>query len=383
MNEEKTRYPLIFVHGMYGWGDAEGINKKAPYWGGTTGSIVEYLTGKGIECYATSEGPISSAWDQACELYAQLKGTRVDYGEHHSRVYGHKRFGRTYKKPLFENWSAEKKVHLIGHSFGGHVIRLLTYLLENGAPDEIALNREDTSPLFLGGQKDLVCSVSAICSPLNGTDAYQSVKRYHLLPVLKLVTLNSAVLLGRTKLQGGMIDVHLEQMGVNKTEEIKDTKKFIPVMKDLFICKESIDFDMTDKGTEQLNGFVKNVSSVYYFSYPYNLLEKNEKGKLVPKNTKNPLMKSTANLMLRTDKALNKTTVGTDGLIDVASAMHPANEPYKPYVPNVPLDSGIWNVMPTGKGDHGTPIGLFADKEETHKLYDDMVDLLSSVESNA
>ena len=86
MNEEKTRYPLIFVHGMYGWGDAEGINKKAPYWGGTTGSIVEYLTGKGIECYATSEGPISSAWDQACELYAQLKGTRVDYGEHHSRV---------------------------------------------------------------------------------------------------------------------------------------------------------------------------------------------------------------------------------------------------------------------------------------------------------
>ena len=259
----------------------------------------------------------------------------------------------------------------------------MTYLLENGAPDEIALNREDTSPLFLGGQKDLVCSVSAICSPLNGTDAYQSVKRYHLLPVLKLVTLNSAVLLGRTKLQGGMIDVHLEQMGVNKTEEIKDTKKFIPVMKDLFICKESIDFDMTDKGTEQLNGFVKNVSSVYYFSYPYNLLEKNEKGKLVPKNTKNPLMKSTANLMLRTDKALNKTTVGTDGLIDVASAMHPANEPYKPYAPNVPLDSGIWNVMPTGKGDHGTPIGLFADKEETHKFYDDMVDLLSSVESNA
>ena len=382
MNEAKTRYPLIFVHGMYGWGDAEGINKKAPYWGGTTGSIVEYITGKGIECYATSEGPISSAWDQACELYAQLKGTRVDYGEHHSRVYGHKRFGRTYKKPLFENWSAEKKFHLIGHSFGGHVIRLLTYLLENGAPDEIALNREDTSPLFLGGQKDLVCSVSAICSPLNGTDAYQSVKRYHLLPVLKLVTLNSAVLLARTKLQGGMIDVHLEQMGVNKTEEIKDTKKFIPVMKDLFLCKESIDFDMTDKGTEQLNGFVKNVSSVYYFSYPYNLLEKNEKGKLVPKNTINPLMNSTANLMLRTDKALNKTTVGTDGLIDVASAMHPANEPYKPYAPNVPLDSGIWNVMPTGKGDHGTPIGLFADKEETHKFYDDMVALLSRVESN-
>ena len=287
MERMQTRYPLVFVHGMYGWGDSQGINKKAPYWGGTTGSITEYLSDKGIECYAASEGPISSAWDQACELYAQLKGTRVDYGEHHSRVYGHKRFGRTYKKPLFENWSEEKKVHLIGHSFGGHVIRLLTYLLENGAPDEVALNREDTSPLFMGGQKDLVCSVSAICSPLNGTDAYQSVKKYHLLPMLKFVTLNSAVILSRTKLQGGMIDVHLEQMGVNKTDEIKDTKKFVPVMKDLFLCKESIDYDMTDKGTEELNGFVKNVSSVYYFSYPYNLLEENKKGELVPKNTKN------------------------------------------------------------------------------------------------
>lgn len=382
MERMQTRYPLVFVHGMYGWGDSQGINKKAPYWGGTTGSITEYLSDKGIECYAASEGPISSAWDQACELYAQLKGTRVDYGEHHSRVYGHKRFGRTYKKPLFENWSEEKKVHLIGHSFGGHVIRLLTYLLENGAPDEVALNREDTSPLFMGGQKDLVCSVSAICSPLNGTDAYQSVKKYHLLPMLKFVTLNSAVILSRTKLQGGMIDVHLEQMGVNKTDEIKDTKKFVPVMKDLFLCKESIDYDMTDKGTEELNGFVKNVSSVYYFSYPYNLLEENKKGELVPKNTKNPLMKSTAKLMLRTDKALKKATVGSDGLIDVVSAMHPANEPYKLYVQNVPLDAGIWNVMPTGKGDHGTPIGLFADKEETHKFYDNMVILLSSVENN-
>ena len=279
MKEMKMQYPIVFVHGMYGWGDKQGINKKAPYWGGTAGSITEYLSGKGIECYAASNGPISSAWDQTCELYAQLTGTRVDYGEHHSRVYGHKRFGRTYDKPIFENWSKEKKVHLIGHSFGGQVSRLLVHLLENGAPDEIALSRDDTSPLFLGGQKDLVCSVTAICSPLNGTDAYQSVKKYHLLPMLKFVTLNSAVILGRTKLQGGLIDVHLEQMGVNKTDEIKDTKKFVEVMKDLFLCKESIDYDMTDAGTEDLNGFVKIVPSVYYFSFPFNLADKNEKGK--------------------------------------------------------------------------------------------------------
>lgn len=382
MKEMKMQYPIVFVHGMYGWGDKQGINKKAPYWGGTAGSITEYLSGKGIECYAASNGPISSAWDQTCELYAQLTGTRVDYGEHHSRVYGHKRFGRTYDKPIFENWSKEKKVHLIGHSFGGQVSRLLVHLLENGAPDEIALGSDDTSPLFLGGQKDLVCSVTAICSPLNGTDAYQSVKKYHMLPMLKFVTLNSAVILGRTKLQGGLIDVHLEQMGVNKTDEIKDTKKFLEVMKDLFLCKESIDYDMTDAGTEDLNGFVKIVPSVYYFSFPFNLTDKNEKGKTVPKNTNNPLLWATGKLMIRTDKSLNKVTIGNDGLVDVVSAMHPKDEPYKLYSPDEPLESGIWNAMPVGKGDHGTPIGLFADKEETHKFYDNLLVLLNKTENN-
>ena len=378
----KTRYPIVFVHGMYGWGDAQGINKKAPYWGGTTGSIVEYLSTKGIECCAASDGPISSAWDQACELYAQLKGTRVDYGEHHSKVFGHKRFGRTYKKPLVENWSTEKKIHLIGHSFGGHVIRLLAHLLENGSPEEIALNREDTSPLFLGGQNDLICSISAICSPLNGTDAYKSVVKYHLLPLLKLVTLNSTVILGRTKLQGDFIDVHLEQMGVNTTEEIKETKRFLAVMKDLFQCKESIDNDMTDKGTEELNGLISIIPSVYYFSYPFNLVGKNETGELIPKYTKNPLLRSTAKLMLKTDKSLNKITVGNDGLIDVVSAMHPEKEPYKQYVQDECIEPGMWTVMPVGIGDHGTPIGLFADKDETHKFYDDMIILLNSIENN-
>ena len=32
------------------------------------------------------------------------------------------------------------------------------------------------------------------------------------------------------------------------------------------------------------------------------------------------------------------------------------------------VEKGIWNVMPVEKGDHGTAIGLFADKEENNYL---------------
>ncbi|MBR4451298.1 MAG: hypothetical protein IKS39_05630, partial [Clostridia bacterium] len=41
---------------------------------------------------------------------------------------------------------------------------------------------------------------------------------------------------------------------------------------------------------------------------------------------------------------------------------------------------GVWNVMRTLQGDHGTPIGLFTPVEETFALYDDMFALLKEVE---
>lgn len=112
-----------------------------PYWGMTTGSLMKYLNNKGYESYAAQVGPLSGAWDRACELYAQLTGTTVDYGIAHSAEKGHERFGITYNEPLFEGSSADKKINLIAHSFGGATIRMFLEILANGAPGEVAAAR--------------------------------------------------------------------------------------------------------------------------------------------------------------------------------------------------------------------------------------------------
>ena len=126
--------PVVFVHGLMGWGQRAGINAVLPYWGMTTGSLPDYLATQGYETYAASVGPLSSAWDRACELYAQLVGARTDYGVKHAQDFGHERYGIDYETPLFEGWGTQRAVNLVGHSFGGATTRLFLEILTNGCP---------------------------------------------------------------------------------------------------------------------------------------------------------------------------------------------------------------------------------------------------------
>ena len=102
-----TEYTNVFVHGFSGWGEYDDVYKLFPYWGVRNGDLMKYLNARGFDCHAATVAPAGSAWDRACELYAQLMGTVTDYGEAHSKRCRHDRFGKDYSEcRLIDDWSA-------------------------------------------------------------------------------------------------------------------------------------------------------------------------------------------------------------------------------------------------------------------------------------
>ena len=85
----QNKYPFIFVGGMLSWGEENSMYSKLPYWGMVCGNLVKQLRESGIEAYAPQLGPLNSAWERACELYAVITGTRVDYGKARAKEYKH------------------------------------------------------------------------------------------------------------------------------------------------------------------------------------------------------------------------------------------------------------------------------------------------------
>ena len=98
-------------------------------------------------------------------------------------------------------------------------------------------------------------------------------------------------------------------------------------------------------------------------------------------------LRDMANLVLRyyrRDMLAGKRSydeLAGDGLVHIASAMHPKDEPFKDYDPDH-IEPGVWQVMPEQRGDHGTAIGLFAPKEKTHAFYLNLLNLLCETEEN-
>ena len=175
-----NNYPVVLVHGFLGFGPDSYPGSGFLYWGGYNNIAAHMQLYHGPHAvYAAGVAAIGSNWDDAAELYAQIKGGCVDYGASH--VVRQSYPGQPQKPPgkcwaadplnnpgnyplaLYPQWDAAHPLHLIGHSQGGTTIRALIQLLEHGAPNE------GDYALYQGGKVGWVRSVTTLSTPHNGT----------------------------------------------------------------------------------------------------------------------------------------------------------------------------------------------------------------------
>ena len=354
----KTRY--IFVHGLGGWGSYDPIDRVVPEWGMLGGSLIKYLNKQGYACYAASVSPTGSAWDRACELYAQLAGTVTDYGAAHAAKAGHARFGRDFSpEPLIPDWSQGEPIVLLGHSFGGATVRLLAELLANGDADERAAG-EDVSPLFLGGQGSRVRAVVTLAAPTNGTTAYDLHDDPDFDPAaVKIPAMDKRI--------SDIMDSHNAAAPDGRADW------------------DWAAWDMHIDNAAALNARIATLPWVYYFSVPFSASVLQPDGTHLPeRRIMEPMMRKHSSLM----GAYKGRSVGgvvldeswreNDGLVNTISARAPFGEPTVDYAEGE-TRPGVWNVLPTVRGDHMSVVGGMMKMRSMRPFYLELLQMLDAL----
>lgn len=393
----QDEYPFVFVHGLLGWGEESGLYDVLPYWGMTTGNLLNYLQLKGYDCYAAQVGPLTSAWDRVCELYAQLTGTTVDYGIAHSAEKGHDRFGVTFDEPLFEGWSAEKKINLIGHSFGGATSRLFVELLTNGCPEEVEAAKAagvEVSPLFEGGKGDWVYSVTCVSAPHNGSSFHQACPLSTKLLIEMVYDIGNTLDIADMK---GVYDLRLEHFGIVQGENETDLQFIERILcsTEFMSHNDNAVYDLTIDNALAINDKIEMQDGIYYFSIAGDCTKLDRvTGNYVPDASTCLLLRPFARLMgsycdeyTPGGVYIDKTWLKNDGLVNLTSGLYPKNskleaEPYVLYdgVSAKNFKPGVWNVMPTMPYDHLSAVGgLFSNTTSNiRNLYLDLIDNVTS-----
>lgn len=391
LNTCSNNYPIVMVHGHMGWGSNElfGLN----YWGGFF-SLKDYLNRNGFTVFTPTIGPVSSNWDRACELFAYLKGGIVDYGEAHSKKYGHARYGRTYPGVYPELGSKSedgtiKKIHLIGHSMGGQTIRVLTQLLEKGNTDELEVTPESNISELFKGRNSWVSSITALATPHDGTPLARETSKF--IPFIQQFLASLGAITGVTDLiYNPYFDYSLDQWGLHKehTESLKD---YIDKVISSNLWNETKDFslwELTPEGAKELNSWISLQDNVYYFSLAClnthkDLLTKHQ----IHNITMLPQLIPTSEFIGSfTSNNPNEVTITNDwwpndGLVSVISAQGP-HEGSRDRIINfnkIP-QKGVWNYLGTKQHtDHSDIVSLYKFHPELKHEYLKLAELLASL----
>lgn len=327
--EWTTNYDYVWVHGLMGWGSYDFYYNIFPYWGVLNGNMLRQLNREGYNCYAASVDGTASAWDRACELYAQLTGTRVDYGQAHSERCGHDRYGEDFTgRALIDEFDSENKINLLGHSFGGATIRVFASLMAVGSEEEMQASPDDVSPLFTGGKEDWIYSMTALAAPHNGTSAYGSMSQ----------------------------DI------------------------------DSAAYDMYIDNALEMNKTIHTSADTYYFSIACSATNRNDDGTYsADSKLMEAMFRSSADEMGRyTGKTeggfeIDETWLENDGLVNTVSALAPSSAPSAEFNPDE-ITKGVWYIMPVYRGDHMSLQGGFSMvNSDVFGYYVNHLDMINSL----
>lgn len=369
--EYKNHDPIILVHGFNGYASGTGpITGKGNYWGGDRLKIIQDYRAKGYNVMEASVSAFGSNYDRAVELYYYIKGGRVDYGAAHAAKYGHERYGKTYAG-AYKDWKPGQKIHLIGHSMGGQTIRYLEELLRHGSPEEVEYQKQhggDISPLYKGGQDNMISSITTIATPHNGTHAADLLGNEE---IIRQVAYDYARSKGN-KLSH--VDVGLSQWGLKQRED-ETLVQYIQRVKQskLWTTKDNGFYDLTTEGTDILNQKTSLNPNIVYKTYQGESTRPGPNGTQKADVNMNIGYTLTANTI---GKVKDKAWRENDGLVSVISGQYPLNQAHTSATDQI--QKGVWQVTPVKHNwDHGDFVGtdtseVRISKEELEDFWDNM-----------
>lgn len=247
---------------------------------------------------------------------------------------------------------------------GGQTVRLLEEMLRKGNPEEVKYQKKhggDISPLYKGGQDNMVSSITTLAAPHNGTHAADIGNE----PFIRQLAYDYA------KFQGSKhskVDVGLKQWGLAQRDDETNAEylKRVKNTSKIWKTKDNAFYDLSREGTSKLNHHTSLNPNIVYKTYS-------------GESTRPPLNgRQKADINMGMSYIVTGNVIGkvpekewrvNDGLVSVVSAQHPFNQAYTPATKDI--KKGVWQVMPVKhEWDHGDFVG--SDGTEARISVDDL-----------
>ncbi len=367
----KNDYPIVLIHGFFGWGNNEMGNYR--YWGGNK-DIQKTLEDNGYRVFNVSIGPISSNWDRAVEVYYQLKGGQVDYGHGHSKKYGliQKPVDKEYKG-LYPEWDENHPVHLIGHSMGGQTARMLQYLLETELYENVNGKNKEKSELLGKSNRGWISSITSLATPHDGSTLADIVTKTF--PFIQYF-IGLAGVVGTN-----FYNFDLSQWNLIRGPD-ETWSSYVRRMRShkAWGTKNISAWDLSVDGAAELNSFLNASPDIYYFSFVFSATSKDKStGYHIPNKDVFLLIRSRAKLLgskivFKSDGSeTDSTWWENDGIVNVRSMKGPTSgqngpDPIVHFVKSDPLIQGQWYTFDKINLDHYQSVGHMLPKEKRKML---------------